>query len=65
MHFGVLNYETQHKEGTCKVSGRSVVFSAFYADFRLCPKAVIITTLMSIAVTLPKTDRQTHNNINE
>ena len=25
--------------------GRSVVFSAFYADFCLCPKLVIITTL--------------------
>ena len=23
----------KHKEGTCKVLGRSVVFSAFYADF--------------------------------
>ena len=31
--FWVLNYEQQHKEGICKVSGRSVVFSAFYADF--------------------------------
>ena len=38
-------YEKQHKEGTCKVSGRSVVFSAFYADLCLCPKLVIITTL--------------------
>ena len=38
--FGVLNYEKQHEEGTCKVSGRSVVFSAFYADFCLCPKLV-------------------------
>ena len=46
MHFGVLNYEKQHKEGTCKVSGRSVVFSAFYADFCLCPKLLIITTLI-------------------
>ena len=45
MHFGVLNYETEHKEGSCKVSGRSVVFLAFYADFFLCPKLVIITTL--------------------
>ena len=36
----------KHKEGICKVSGRSVVFSAFYADFCLCPKIVIITTLM-------------------
>ena len=25
--------------------GRSVVFSAFYADFCLCPNSVIITTL--------------------
>ena len=43
--FWVLNYEKQQKEGTCKVSGRSVVFSAFYADFCLCPKLLIITTL--------------------
>ena len=42
----VLNYEKQHKEGTCKVLGRSFVFSAFYADFCLCPKLVIITTLI-------------------
>ena len=41
----VLNYEKKHKEGTCKVSGRPVVFSAFYADFCLCPKLMIITTL--------------------
>ena len=47
MHFRVLNYENQHKEGTCKFSGRYVVFSAFYADFCLCPKLVIITTLIS------------------
>ena len=47
LHFGVL-YETQHKKGTCKVSGRCVVFSAFYADFCLCPKSVIITTLNAI-----------------
>ena len=46
--FGVSNYEKQHKEGTCKVSGRSVVFSAFYADFCLCPKLVIITTLITV-----------------
>ena len=46
LHFGVLNYEKQHKEGTCKVLGRSVVFSAFYADFCFCSKLVIITTLM-------------------
>ena len=45
LHFGVLNYEKQHKEGTCKVLGRSVVFSPFYADFCLCPKLVINTTL--------------------
>ena len=45
MHFGFLNFEKQHKEGTCKVLGRSVVFSAFYADFCFCSKLVIITTL--------------------
>ena len=33
------------KEGICKVSGRSVIFSAFYAYFCHCPKSVIITTL--------------------
>ena len=49
LHFGVLNYEKQHKEGICKVSGRSVVFSAFYADFCLCPKSVIITTLRVVS----------------
>ena len=47
LHFGVLNYEKQHKEGTCKVLGRSVIFSAFYADFCFCPKLMIITTLRS------------------
>ena len=46
LHFGVLNYEKQHKEGTCKVWGRSVVFSAFYADFCFCFKSMIITTLI-------------------
>ena len=45
LHFGVLNYGKQHKEDTCKVLGRSVVFSAFYADFCFCSKLVIITTL--------------------
>ena len=45
LHFGVLNYEKQHKEGTWKVLGRSVVFSACYADFCFCSKSVIITTL--------------------
>ena len=45
LHFGVLNYEKQHEEGTCKNSGRSVVFSAFYAEFCFCSKSVIITTL--------------------
>ena len=45
LHFGVSNYEKQHKEGTCKVLGRSVVFSAFYADFCFCSKLLIITTL--------------------
>ena len=44
LYFGILNYEKQHKEGTYKVSGRWVIFSAFYADFCLCPKSVIITT---------------------
>ena len=38
LHFGVLNYEKQHKEGTYKVSGRSVVFSAFYAVFLSLPQ---------------------------
>ena len=28
----------QHKEGTCKVLGRSFVFSAFYADFLSLPQ---------------------------
>ena len=37
LHLGVLNYEKQHKEGTCKVSGRSVIFSVFYADFVFGP----------------------------
>ena len=45
LHLGVLNYEKQHKEGTCKVSGRWIIFSVFYADFCLCPKSVIITSL--------------------
>ena len=45
LHFGILNYEKQDKEGTCKVSGRSVVFSAFYDDFCLCSKSMIITTV--------------------
>ena len=45
LHFGVSNYEKQHKESTYKVLGRSVVFSAFYADFCFCSKLVIITTL--------------------
>ena len=47
LHFGVLNYEKQHKEGTCKFLGRSIVFSAFYADFCFCSKSLIITTLKS------------------
>ena len=47
LQFGVQNYEKQHKEGNYKDSGRSVIFSAFYADFCLCPKSVIITTLKS------------------
>ena len=45
LNFGVLNYEKQHKERAGKVSERYVVFSAFYADFCLCSKLVIITTL--------------------
>ena len=52
LHFGVLNYEKQHKEDTCQVLGRSVIFSAFYADFCLCPKLVIITTLISVIIFL-------------
>ena len=35
----------KRKEGTGKVSGRLVIISAFYADFCLFPKSVIITTL--------------------
>ena len=50
LEFGILTYEKQHKEGTCKVSERSVVFSAFYADFCLCPKLLIITTLITFHV---------------
>ena len=53
LHFGVSNYEEQHKEGTCKVLERSVVFSAFYADFCVCSKLVIITTL-NVACVLNK-----------
>ena len=34
-----------YEEGTCKVSGRWVIFSAFNAGFCLCPKSVIVTTL--------------------
>ena len=52
LHFGVLNYEKQHKEGICKVLGRSVVFSAFYADFCFCSKLVIITTLSTMSNTM-------------
>ena len=48
LHFGVLNYEKQHKAGTRKVLRISVLFSAFYADFYLCPKSVIITTVSDI-----------------
>ena len=44
-HFGVLNYERQHKEGLCKFWEDLLYFLAFYADFCPCPKAVIITTL--------------------
>ena len=45
MHFRVLNYEKKHKEGTCKVSGRSVVFFSILCRFCFCSKLVIITTL--------------------
>ena len=31
-----------------KFLGRSVIFSAFYADICLCPKSVIITTIISV-----------------
>ena len=37
--------EKRRTEGSCKVLGKSVVFSVFYADFCLCSKSVIITTL--------------------
>ena len=33
------------KKAPVKFLGRWVIFSAFYADFYLCPKSVIITTL--------------------
>ena len=35
--FGVLNYDKQHKEGICKVLGKSVVFSAFLCRFLSLP----------------------------
>ena len=38
LHFGFLIYKTQYKDGTCKVSGRSVVFAALYADFFSLPQ---------------------------
>ena len=38
LHFGILNFEKQHKDSICKVLERSVLFSAFHADFCLCPK---------------------------
>ena len=37
LHFGVSNSEKQHKGGTCKVLGRSVVFSAFMQIFVFAP----------------------------
>ena len=40
--------------------GRSVVFKAFYADFCLCPKLVIITTLTRLAP-LTKTAERTNS----
>ena len=33
------------KKASVKFFLRSVIFSAFYADFCFCPKSVIITTL--------------------
>ena len=33
------------KKASIKFLGRSVIFSAFYADFCLCQNSVIITTL--------------------
>ena len=39
------------KKAFDKFLGRFVVFSAFYADFCLCPKSVIITTLKMIMIT--------------
>ena len=50
LHFRVLNYEKQHKEGTCKISARSYIFLAFYADFCFCPKSVNITILSHMQV---------------
>ena len=38
----------KRKEGICKVLGRSVTFSAFYADLCLCHKSVIITLKYTI-----------------
>ena len=49
--FGIINYENQHEEGIYKVLGSSVIFSAFNADFCLCPKSVIITTQRFIITT--------------
>ena len=52
-----LIIKKQRIEGTRKVSGRSVVFSAFYAVFCLCPKLVIITTLKQIILDLNSVDK--------
>ena len=38
----------------CKVLVRSIVFSAFHANFCLCPKSVIITTLRIVFLFLHK-----------
>ena len=43
----------KHKESTCKASGRSVIFSSFYADFCLCPKSEIITTSVLSSLIYP------------
>ena len=45
LHYGVLNNEKQHKQAPVKFREDRLYFSAFYADFCLCPKSVIITTL--------------------
>ena len=45
--FGILSYEIKHKEGICKVLGRSAAFSIFgiSCKFLSLPQIVINTTL--------------------